>query len=815
LRSERSRRGAAIAVLAACLLAARDAAFPWPVAVDPTGRYLIDEAGKPFLWLGDTAWLLFQMPGREDLDLYLRTRARQGFTVIQAAIVMGEERVAGTTRPNAHGDTAFVEHDPGRPRLTAGQDHRNADEYDYWDHADHVIDSAAAHGLVLGLLPLFVGHRGDGYQYLKLSNAEAYGRFLGERYRAKPNIVWILGGDNVPDSDEKLALWNRLAKGLTEAVAGAEDYGKTLMTYHSPGGTSSSAWFRASPWLDFYMVQTWSDHQAIPSRLAADYALIPPRPTGLGEGAYEDGPQYGFRVDALSIRAQACRSYFSGGYHTYGNTNVWNFGSYQPEGTQDWKAALDSPGATHLSALRRILEAAAWWRFVPDASVFAKEAEGALAMRSTRGDAVIAYLAGGSTVTVRLDRITSPGNIRAAWIDPRTGERTEAGLLANRETSSFSVPAGREDAILLLALEAEPTAAPPAASGRRLFVAPDGDDARPGTPGAPLRTIQKAADLARAGDTVIVRAGVYREHVFLRFSGDPGKPIVLRNAPGERPIIDGEGRGRIELKSEHGWQKPIGWITVEGFEVRNGWDGIKFYNAHDIVLKGNDLHDNVNQGILGNGCRVRIEGNVIARNGLKPDNERSNLEHGIYGTGSEFTIVNNVIHSNRAYGIQVAGYPYKAESHPGPEFAQARRWLIAHNTIAFQGNRAGIVIWQEGAADCVIEGNIFYRNAVRLGDGNCQGVDFVGPGGGHVIRRNLFFAPGRVSIGESPGDHTAAENIEKDPLFADPERRDFRLRQGSPAIDVAPPNEAVATDLEGTPRPQGPGVDLGAYEHRR
>ena len=201
------------------------------------------------------------------------------------------------------------------------------------------------------------------------------------------------------------------------------------------------------------------------------------------------------------------------------------------------------------------------------------------------------------------------------------------------------------------------------------YVAPSGDDGNSGAIESPLCTVQKAAEIARAGDTVLVRTGVYKGLVLLRFSGEPDKPIVFKNAPGERPVVDGEGRGRIELQSEQGWRKPIGWVTVEGFEVRNGWDGIKFYNAHHIVLKGNFIHDSANQGILGNGHHVRIEGNVIAHNGFKPDNEKSNLEHGIYATGTDFEIVNNVIRSNRAYGIQVAAYPFKPDSHAGPEFA--------------------------------------------------------------------------------------------------------------------------------------------------
>lgn len=352
------------------------------------------------------------------------------------------------------------------------------------------------------------------------------------------------------------------------------------------------------------------------------------------------------------------------------------------------------------------------------------------------------------------------------------------------------------------------------AQARTLHVAPSGDDGNSGALDSPFRTLQKAAEIARAGDTVLVHTGVYKGLVLLRFSGEPDQPITFKNAPGEKPVVDGEGRGRIELQSEQGWRKPIGWLTVEGFEVKNGWDGIKFYNAHHIVLKGNFIHDSANQGMLGNGHHVRIESNVIAHNGFKPDNETSNKEHGIYATGTDFEIINNVIHSNRAYGIQVAAYPFKPDSHAGPEFATARRWLISHNTIAFQQNRAAIVVWQEGATDCVIENNIFYRNAVTLGRGDCQGVDFLAAGGGHVIRNNLFFGPGRTSNSGNSGGYAASDNLEdKDPLFVDANHFDFHLRKGSPAIDSAEAQNAVLADLEGIHRPQGKTRDIGAFEY--
>jgi hypothetical protein len=343
------------------------------------------------------------------------------------------------------------------------------------------------------------------------------------------------------------------------------------------------------------------------------------------------------------------------------------------------------------------------------------------------------------------------------------------------------------------------------------YVSPDGQDANTGTEGKPFHTIQKAADLARAGDTVIVRGGVYNEHVILRHSGAPEEPIIFKNAPGERPIVDTDGKGRIELQSEEGWQKPIGWISIEGFEIRNGWDGIKFYNAHDIVIRGNQIHDNANQGILGNGHQVRIEGNVIWKNGFKPDNQDSNLEHGIYGTGTDFIIVNNIIHSNKAYGIQIAGYAYDAEKHAGPEFAGARHWLVSHNTIAFQQNRAAIVVWQDDATDCVIQNNILYQNALSLGEGSCQGVEFIS-GGGHMVRNNVLYGPERSMLGESQGEYTTSENVTSDPLFVDAENYDFRLRRRSPAVDAGTPHQPLPTDFDGATRPQGAGHDIGAFE---
>ena len=427
--------------------------------VSQNGRYLVQADGKPFFWMGDTAWLLFQMTTREDAELYLSTRAKQGFTVIQAAIVMGEERVGGTLRPNVYGDLAFVNGDPSRANLTEGQAVNDAAQYDYWDHVDHVVDRAATHGLTLGLLPLFVGWQGDGYKYLTPANAYAYGLFLGQRYAKQNHIVWILGGDNTPNSEEKRQVWNELARGITVGSVGAEDYSRILMTYHINGGASSSQWFHTAPWLDFNMAQEWGNEKAIYPTITRDYGMTPIKPAGLGEGSYEDGPQYKTRpINALKIRQQAYWSYMAGGYHTYGNTNTWNLGTYKAEATQDWKAALNSPGAASLSVLKQFFTALEWWKLVPNPSLFNGDAgkgeTQSAAMTSTDGNLAVAYLPAAGTVAVHLSKITAAKSARATWIDPQSGTRTPIGVFATAGIQSFSSPPGWADALLLL--EANP-----------------------------------------------------------------------------------------------------------------------------------------------------------------------------------------------------------------------------------------------------------------------------------------------------------------------------------------------------------------------
>jgi alpha-N-arabinofuranosidase len=91
-----------------------------------------------------------------------------------------------------------------------------------------------------------------------------------------------------------------------------------------------------------------------------------------------------------------------------------------------------------------------------------------------------------------------------------------------------------------------------AAHGANYHVAPSGNNANPGTRTAPLRTIQRAADLAQPGDVITVHEGVYRERITPPRGGtSDSKRIVYQGAPSEKVVIT----GAEEVKN---------WVKVQG-----------------------------------------------------------------------------------------------------------------------------------------------------------------------------------------------------------------------------------------------------------
>lgn len=348
------------------------------------------------------------------------------------------------------------------------------------------------------------------------------------------------------------------------------------------------------------------------------------------------------------------------------------------------------------------------------------------------------------------------------------------------------------------------------------YVSTTGNDANAGTDiDAPKRTVAHCVSIMVAGDTCYVRGGSYNSGV-IRFSrtGTVSAPIVLSNYPGERPIITFQSFSnldRILIQHSGGVNKPMGWITIQGFELTGGHDGIKFHSLHDSIIRNNEIHHVGAMGIMGQGgIRVLFERNIFHHNGrFTACDEGKTLEcwhdHGIYAHGQSYTVRNNIFYWHQGYGISQNGSAssgYNPADHPGPEYAGAKNWIVESNTFAYSRTRAGHVVWGSECDGTRIENNIFYENGVELSNSSVQGVSCssCSPSTGIQIRNNHFYGSGSgATVGIGPGfnaDLITSGNVinVSAPAFVNggsnslPASPDFRLTASAP-VNIARANE--------------------------
>ena len=406
-------------------------------------RYLVTEKGDPFFWLGDTGWEMLHRLDREEMEHYMRNRSGKGFTVIQTVIV-GE--IDGLAFPNMEGNLPLEDFDPLRPNEG------------YFEMVDYAVKTAEEFGLVLALLPTWHRYVLRGSHPLRNEeavfnpeNAYAYGKFLGERYKDAPNVVWVLGGDW--PAGPQIDIWNAMATGLGEG-----DSGVHLLTYHPRGQQTSSTWLHNREWLDFNMVQT--GHQApsfnVYDWIYNDYMLTPPKPVLNGEPAYEEigiwfnpaNPRH----DDYEIRKQAYWSVFAGAFgHTYGNNNIWQINREDESGriwpNRSWDKALESPGAGQLVHLRRLMESRPFLTRIPDQGILLGEnpSHASDHIQVTRDGAwgaddatyVMVYLPYYRSFSISTSVINGE-KLKVWWYNPQNGQSFLQGIVENSGEFSFS-----------------------------------------------------------------------------------------------------------------------------------------------------------------------------------------------------------------------------------------------------------------------------------------------------------------------------------------------------------------------------------------
>lgn len=312
-----------------------------------SGRYLFED-GKPFFWLGDTAWLLFEKLTRKETEFYISDRAEKEFNVIQTTIFHTGEGMKS-------GRTACAE---------------------YFDKIASAVEYAQKRGVYMALLPCWGSFVKSGI--INGGNVKSYADFLGKRFAEYENVVWVLGGDVRGSVDP--SLYNSFAETLKKHNP------RRPITFHPFGRTGSYKWFNGCGWLDFNMFQ--SGHRRYGQTFAqafdngqpgeTDYeednykyveealALSPLKPVLDGEPSYEGIVQglHDFTQPywtARDVRRYAYWSVLAGACgFTYGHNAVMQFHSFGDADAnygvrEEWRTALAAEGAAQMKYLKRLM----------------------------------------------------------------------------------------------------------------------------------------------------------------------------------------------------------------------------------------------------------------------------------------------------------------------------------------------------------------------------------------------------------------------------------------------------------------------------
>ena len=372
----------------------------------------------------------------------------------------------------------------------------------------------------------------------------------------------------------------------------------------------------------------------------------------------------------------------------------------------------------------------------------------------------------------RAEKLTDPGLPLAARIGDTTALGKAGPAAAGALTILRRLRDDRGQDILLrgyAAWAAEQVAPRPATeAGRTYHVAathPGADDAGPGTEERPWRTIQRAAEALRPGDTALIHSGVYREVVrpFLGGTG-PERMITYAAAPGEAPMLKGSDVWRPEWRHEgealwsapyrrHPWDHPETWpnpkagpmhraeqVFVDGTQMVHVATPEELRQAPGRFLTDDDqerlwvhlggvrppsgrlVERSMRQQVFAPAVRglgyIRIQG-LTMQHAAAPESNGANW--GIIGhrsvmsvrAGHHWVIEDNVIEWGNAQGLDVGGEGWGADLKDEPTVSAERgRHVVRRNRINHHGV-AGIVGWSGGETGLLLEDNETSFNCLK------------------------------------------------------------------------------------------------------
>ena len=460
-------------ILSVCLMLGLATIFtyaqkPWDngrLMISSNNRYLQFENGSPFFWLGDTGWLVPQHLDRSEVEYYFNKCRRAGYNMVQIQVM----------------DAVPSYNIYGQQSLSYGWDFTKADpegEYSYWDHLDYIVRKAEQNGIYIGMVAIWGSQVQSGN--INAEQAKAYGKFLAERYKNNPNIIWIMGGDIQGDIHPEV--WNALATSIKSID------NKHLMTFHPRGRYTSAKWWSKASWMDFHTFQ--SGHRKYGQRMGnkeypipdsteednwmyvdSTWAYKPIKPVLDDEPSYEDIPKglhdaNEARWQDYDVRRYAYWSVFAGSCgHTYGHNAIMQMlkpgypTGYGSDGTvKAWYQGLEDPGYNQMQYLSDLMLSFPFFERIPDQSIIVgKNGMKYDRLIATRGkDYLMVYNYNSNFMKIDLRKISGKKKL-LWWFNPSDGAISFIGT-ADNTIITMSPQIEKTDKIndrVLIAIDAE------------------------------------------------------------------------------------------------------------------------------------------------------------------------------------------------------------------------------------------------------------------------------------------------------------------------------------------------------------------------
>jgi hypothetical protein len=381
---------------------------------------------------------------------------------------------------------------------------------------------------------------------------------------------------------------------------------------------------------------------------------------------------------------------------------------------------------------------------------------------------------------------------------------------------------------------------PTALLADNIYVAPWGWNGRSRAESAhrdtPVKTLQRAVNMVRAGDTIIALDGNYFGLVYLSRSGTQGAPITIKseNRHGAKLI------GSIQTDNQS-------HFIIDGMDVSNrrtdtdfGTKGIRIDGCHHVVIRNCRVHDCRGGGINCDHCDwLLLEWNIVHHNAFWDVNQHSGIS--IYqprylaDDDANFGIIvrNNTCFSNEnkldnpdwgrpTDGNGIVMDDFRNISSGGNGVLYDRKSLVTNNFCYLNGGQG---IHNYRANNVFVRNNTCYKNMKSFDFG---GEVSVSESQKCYVYNNILFARGGKNValqydswsvwwdynvlfnGPSFQVNNGSSTIYQNPQF---QPGSLRLRASSPAINVGLTHNGVFPfDVDGQPRVVGGRVDRGAKE---